>query len=78
VVGDGLAGFWRFIKITSELLKHEVSGADRTILLVCLRPAELSCYQMKIRSPRLGVRIIFAGCVRAVQSAGGKLAQIWR
>lgn len=33
MVGDGLAGFGLFIKITSELLEHEVSGVDRTILI---------------------------------------------
>jgi hypothetical protein len=33
VVGDGLSGFWPFIKVTSELVEHEVSGVDRTILI---------------------------------------------
>ena len=33
MVGDSVGGFWPFIKITSELLEHEVSGVDRTILI---------------------------------------------
>jgi hypothetical protein len=32
-LGTALLAFGLFIKVTSELLEHEVSGVDRTILL---------------------------------------------